>query len=327
MIRRRSSPAPVVAVTGAREGLGLLVFQRLSGRADLADVRAIDVGRVPVGVDTVVHLATTYDVRLDAAERRALNVDGTRRVLDAARRAGARRVVMVTSAQVYGAAMSNPVPLPDESPVQAPPGEDLLGDHVEMELLAASSAVPVGVLRPASLVGGSLGPEYDGPLLRHLAAPRLLAARGSEPQWQVCHLDDLVAAIEVAVAEGLTGPLPVGCDGAIPQSAVERLAGKRRVLLPTAVALSTAERLHRLGVSSSSPRDLDYLLGPVVVASDRLRAAGWAPAWSNEAALRAHLADRARGRGGAYTAAGATVAVLGTAALVRQARRRRRGGI
>jgi len=31
------------------------------------------------------------------------------------------------------------------------------------------------------------------------------------------------------------------------------------------VALSTAERLHRTGVSASSPRELDHLLAPVVV--------------------------------------------------------------
>ncbi|MCA1722016.1 MAG: NAD-dependent dehydratase, partial [Actinobacteria bacterium] len=108
---------------------------------------------------------------------------------------------------------------------------------------------------------------------------------------------------------------------------VERISGRRRVELPAGVALATAERLHRLGLSSASPRDLDHLLAPIVVTSERLRALGWGPSWTNEAALRAHLAERdahGSGRAGAYTAAGASVALLGTAALVRQARRRRR---
>jgi nucleoside-diphosphate-sugar epimerase len=218
--------------------------------------------------------------------------------------------------------------LPDDAPVLARPGDDLRGDHVEMErLAAAASGVAVAIVRPATLVGAHLGASYDGALLRHLSAPRLLAARGTEPLWQLCHVDDLLRAIELVVTAGLSGPLPVACDGFLPQSTVEQLAGKRRVELPVSVALGTAERLHRLGVSTSSPRELDHLLGPVVVACDRLRAAGWAPLWSNESALTAHLADRSRGgaRTGAYTAAGATVALLGTAALVRQARRRRRG--
>jgi LPXTG-motif cell wall-anchored protein len=80
-------------------------------------------------------------------------------------------------------------------------------------------------------------------------------------------------------------------------------------------------------VTTSSPRELDHLIAPLVVGSERLRDAGWTPAWSNEAALRAHLAHQAGSdsHAGAYTAAGATVALLGTAALVRRARRRRRG--
>jgi nucleoside-diphosphate-sugar epimerase len=344
----RRTTGQVVAVTGAADGLGRAVLERLAARTDLAgligiapsparvagvdwrpcDVRDSVLAERLTGVDTVVHLATTYDVQLDREERRALNVYGTAAVLAAARSARVRRVVLVTSAEVYGAVVGNPVPLAAAAVVQAQPGEDLVGDHVEVERLASlATDLDIAVLRPAALVGGELGASYDGTLLRQLHAPRLLAARGTEPLWQVCHVEDLVGAVEVAVVAGLTGPLPVACDGWLPQSSVEQLAGKRRVQLPAAVALSTAERLHRLGVSSSSPRELDHLLAPVVVASERLRAAGWAPQWTNDAALRAHVADRARfsGRTSAYTAAGATVAVLGTAALVRQARRRRRG--
>jgi nucleoside-diphosphate-sugar epimerase len=345
---RRTRSGRVVAVTGAAHGLGRAVLDRLAVRTDLGGLIGIDpyparvAGvdwrpcevRDPVlaerlaGVDTVVHLATTYDVHLEREERRALNVHGTAALLDAARSAQVRRVVLVTSAEVYGAVAGNPVPLADSAAVHAEPGDDLVGDHVEVERLAAlATDLEIAVIRPAFLVGGKLGSTYDGTLLRQLSAPRLLAARGIEPLWQVCHVEDLVRAVEVAVVAGLTGPLPVACDGWLAQSSVEQLAGKRRVQLPAAVAVSTAERLHRLGVSSSSPRELDHLLAPVVVASERLRAAGWAPLWTNDAALRAHLADRDRssGRAGAYTAAGATVAVLGTAALVRQARRRRRG--
>jgi hypothetical protein len=74
------------------------------------------------------------------------------------------------------------------------------------------------------------------------------------------------------------------------------------------------------------------------VSSSRLRAAGWRPAYDNEQALAAlmdevvgHHAALARrlGRKDAATtlgAAGATVALVGTAALVRRARRKRRGG-
>jgi hypothetical protein len=72
-----------------------------------------------------------------------------------------------------------------------------------------------------------------------------------------------------------------------------------------------------------------------VVSTERLAAAGWRPTYDNERALgvlldeaRQHTAVGARrlDRGdAARAAAGATVALVGTAALVRRARRRRRG--
>jgi nucleoside-diphosphate-sugar epimerase len=349
--RRRRS---VVAVTGAAHGLGRLLAERLAARADLAGLIGIDVDQAPVtgvgwrsadvrdpllrerldGAETVVHLATTYDAHLPRDERRSLNVTGTAALLDAARSAGVGRVVLTTSVEAYGARPGLTVPVPDLGPARAPTGEGRIGSRGERERLAehaSGSGRGVTVLPPATLVGGRLGPSYDGALLRQLHAPRLLAVRGIEPLWQLCHVNDLVTALELAATGALSGAATVACEGWLPQSQVEAIVGKRRVELPATVALGTAERLHRLGVTTASPRELDHLLAPLVVTSERLRKAGWRPEWTNETALRAHVAERAAaggvadGRSGAYTAAGATVALLGTAALVRQARRRRRG--
>lgn len=337
-LRRRSGAAEVVAVTGAAHGLGLAVVQRLSGRAELGGLLGVDVvpGRVDgvvwraaevedpllatrlAGVTTLVHLA---------CEPRTPLVKGTENVLRAAQELGARRVVLCTSADVYGVRPDNPVPLPDAWPLQADPEPgSLLADHVAVEQMAEEArrtGLEVTVLRPAALVGM---PECEpAALLRLLAAARLLAVKGVEPQWQLCHVDDLVRAVELAALGHVSGVFAVACDGALPQGVVERMAGKPRLELPASVALSTAERLHRLGLSTSSARELDHVLGSVVVGCDGLRAAGWAPAWTNEMALQAHLdSSSSDTRTAALTAAGATVALLGTAALVRQARRRRR---
>ena len=346
----RTDRRAVLAVTGADAGLGRALLERLADaphpaavvglgagpgrRTDVdwrpAGVRDPDLVEQLAGVDTVVHLEVDWDVTGSAALRRDLTVRGTARLLDAARRAGVARVVLTTSTDVYGSA---PRVLLDADPLTgAADDHALVGDHVEVERLAAHAArsgVAVTVLRPATLVGGRLGPAYDGPLLRQLGGPRLLAVRGVEPQWQLCHVDDLLGALELAATGVVTGGRAVACAGAMPQSIVEAIAGRRRLELPASVALSTAERLRRAGVTTSSPRELDHLLGPLVVTCDGLRDAGWLPAWTNETALRAHLAERggdARAAGVAAagaTAAGATAALIGTAALVRRARRRR----
>lgn len=343
--RRARTKPEVVAVTGAASGLGRALVERLATRDDLAGLFGIDTvgGRVDgvlwrridvrdavlpdrlAGCTTVVHLATSYDVTLPAASRRALNVPGTEMVLEAARKIGAR-VVLCTSTEVYGAHPDNVVPLPDAASLRGAADTDTLAsDHEDIEQLAAQAradGVDVTVLRPATLVG--LSAAYDGQVLRQLSSPRLLAIRGVEPLWQLCHVDDLVSALELAITRSLQGSFAVACDGSIPQSVVEQMTGRRRMEVPASVAFSTAERLRRAGVTDSSPRELDHLLGPLVMACDGLAAAGWRPRWTNEDALRHHVAARADSRVPAYTAAGATVALLGTAALVRQARRRRR---
>ena len=345
--RRRRAGPPIVAVTGAATGLGLALLERLAGRTDLAALVGVDLSGPPVqqpasvewrspeqpgwcaAVDVVVHLAMSYDVAQESTQRHQLNTRGTALVLQAARLAGAERAVVVTSSDVYGAHPAGPVPLPDNAELRAGLDTGLVGDLVEVEWLAEQShraGLPVTVLRPAPLVAGALGPAYDGALLRQLAGSRLLALRGVEPLWQVCHGEDLLTALELAVTGAVRGVVPVASDGWLRQSEVEALTSKRRWELPAAVALSTAARLQRLGLTASSPHELDRLLAPIVVDTAVLRAAGWVADWTNERAIEAYLdgASARDSRSAAYTAAGATVALLGTAALMRRAKRQRR---
>jgi hypothetical protein len=80
--------------------------------------------------------------------------------------------------------------------------------------------------------------------------------------------------------------------------------------------------------------DLHFVVYPWVVDCAALRQAGWKPVYDNQAALAVLLEQRAghhalAGRrldrkDATITAAGATVAVIGTAAIVREVRRRRR---
>lgn len=359
-VRGRRTKRPVVAVTGAATGVGRLAAERLAGADGVRRVIGVDVERPEVdldavtwrvadvrdpalasklsGVDVVVHLAMDTGLDTPAVERRALNGRGTTVVLTAAAAAGARRVVLVTSAMVYGAQPHNPVPLPDDAPVGAPPDDSLLGDWVEIERLARRAArvhpwLEVAVLRPATLVGAGV----DSVLARHFEAPRLLVLKGGEPLWQFCHVDDLVSAIECAALGRVSGTVNVASPGWLSQEDVERISGLRRLELPASVAAAAAERLHRLGITPAPASELDYLLHPWVVATGALDAAGWQAAWGNEAALRALLEEAVRhtavggrrlDRGDAARAAagaGATVALVGTAALVRRARKRRHG--
>ncbi|WP_405006074.1 NAD-dependent epimerase/dehydratase family protein [Kitasatospora purpeofusca] len=346
-----------VAVTGAAGVLGERVAARLVASPGVRKVLAVDDRRGEVagvqwrvldvrdpavaerlaGVDVVVHLAMDLGMESDPRARSAYNVRGAQTVLTAAAAAGVHRVVLCTSAMVYGALPDNEVPLAEDSELRATEEASLVGDLLEIERLArraprAHPGLQVTVLRPAVVVG----PGVDTVLTRHFEAPRLLVVAGSRPCWQFCHVDDLAAALEYAALGLVEGEVTVGCDGWLEQEDVERLSGIRRMELPASLALGTAARLHRLGLTPAPAGDLAYTMYPWVVSGSRLHEAGWRPTHTNEEVLAELLAQVAgkhavagRRLGGkeaatSLGAAGATVALVGTAALVRRARKRRR---
>jgi nucleoside-diphosphate-sugar epimerase len=288
------------------------------------------------GVDVVVHLAVDVGVDDVAHGTGSRNVRGTQTVLTAAAAAGVRRVVLCTSAMVYGALADNPVPLDEDGPLNAAPDGALVSDLLEIERLADRArrthpGVEVTVLRPATVVG----PGVDSLLTRHFEAPRLLVVRGSRQRWQFCHVDDLATAAVHAALGLVSGAVTVASEGWLDQDEVEKLTGLRHIELPPSVAFGTAERLHRLGVLPAPASDLQYVVHPWVVPSSRLRESGWRPTYDNITSLGVLLeqvsghhalgARRVGRRDATIGAAGAAVAVVGTAALVRRARRRRRG--
>lgn len=354
-----SKRLPVVAVTGASAGVGRALTAALAERDDVGKVVALDSRRGDVagvtwrvvnvrdpvlvkrlaGVDVLVHLAWNSEPGAESEARRAFNVRGTETAVTSAAAAGVRRVVLVTSAMVYGALPDNPTPLDEDAPLRAVADDSVVGDLLEIEALAERArtthpGLDVCVVRPATVVG----PGIDSVLTRHFEAPRLLVVRDSRPCWQFCHVNDLVSALVFVVLHDVAGPVTVASEGWLEQDEVEALSGLRRIELPASLAFGTAERLHRLGITPAPASELQYTVHPWVVPARRLRDAGWTPAYDNAGALcallaesagRTAIASRRVGRGDATAtlgAAGATVAVLGAAALVRRSRRRRLGG-
>ena len=300
----------VVAVTGTSTDLGTRLRQMLDGHAFVDLDRGGDLKPLLEGVDVAVDLGTD-------AER-------TRRLLDAAGGAGVGHVVLLSTAMVYGAWPDNPVPLTEDAPLRPNPGFALAADRVEAERLVADwlDAHPgstATILRPTLVL-------CEGSLDRLPAALRAAAdmRAGDEAPAQFVHVDDVATAVELAVGERLEGVFNVAPEGWIAGDQVRALAGPRpRVRLPERLARRLSERRW--------PGLLPYATDPWVVASDRLRRAGWQPRESNEEAFVAGhrpgpLADLSPKRRqelalGAM-ALGVAGLVVGVVALLRRRRRR-----
>src|SRR5262249_25126924 len=135
---RPAGPGPVVAITGAAHGLGHALAATLAASARVGRVVAIDDHRgdvagvtwrladvrdpAPAGRLAGVRVPVHADGDLgdsDYRARRAFNVRAAQTVLTAAAAGRVARVILVTSAMVYGARADNPVPLAETAPLGA----------------------------------------------------------------------------------------------------------------------------------------------------------------------------------------------------------------
>lgn len=299
-------PNARVAVTGAGGFVGRRLVARLlaDGHAVRGVVRGpnnrsaiqaewVSVGTVDgstdwgdalAGVDVVVHLAArTHAIRErrggDLADYRPVNVDGTRRLAEAAARSGVHRLVFVSSIKVNGERTSGRPFLFTDPP--AP--EDAYGIskwEAEQALwkIASSKGVEAVVVRPPLVYG----PEARGNFARVCGAVRrglVLPLGAVNNRRSLVALDNLVDLLACCVshpgAAGQTFLVSDGHDLSTPEL-VRRIAaamGKeaRLISVPPA-ALRFAGRL------TGRTAEVTRLLGSLQVdIAHTRRALDWAP--------------------------------------------------
>jgi nucleoside-diphosphate-sugar epimerase len=318
-----------VVLSGAADSLGTRVAAAL-GRLEAVeriialdehDHHSPDLKRRLEGADAVIHLSG--------------GVDETRAVLDAAGAVGADHVVLMSSATAYGAWANNPVPLTEDAPLRPNSGLDFAVRAAERERLAADwkhehPGTTVAVLRPAV----ALSEDASGWLARGLREISAIRAAGpDDPPGQYVHLDDVTAAIVLALTSRLDGPFNISPDGWIAGDQLRALAGVPGVRVPEPAARRLAWMRWRLDPASAPPGLLPYTMHPWVVANDRIKAAGWVPTFSNEEAYVAGhrptpwaTVSPQRRQEIALAGAAAVVAALvaGVVGLVRRSSRRAR---
>jgi nucleoside-diphosphate-sugar epimerase len=271
---------PTVILSGSGDALGERVRARLTAQGQT--VIPVDDGDATPGSDlkarvegasTLVHLAG--------------GLEETKTVLDAAAAVGVKRVVLLSSATVYGAWPGNPVPLTEDATVRPNPELDFAVRAAERERIAAEwkldhPGTSVALLRPAVPVAE----EAHGWLAEGLLAAATIRVNGvDDPPAQYVHLDDLADAVALATEIDVDGPLNVAPDGWITGEQLRALAGGPRVRLPEQAVRRLARLRSKLGPSAAHPGLTPYTTHPWVVANDRLKAEGWSPAWSNEEAF------------------------------------------
>jgi len=294
------------------------------------DVRDADLARHLADVDVLVHLAFQMDPIRDRAEMRSINVDGTCNVMAAARSAGVRRVIYLSSVVAYGAHADNDVPLTEASPLQGQAGLAYAEHKREVEdwlwgWQATGDGPALTVLRSAAV----LGPGVENFLTRLLELP-LLPLLPDPPPLQFVHVDDVVGAIVHALRNELDGAFNVACDGWLDFAQVVRLVGRGTVALQPDALERLVDRAYRTGLGELEPAVVALFRHPWVMSNARMRGTGWSPTRTNEEALldavlehdRYVALGRLRASRATLRAVGATLGLGLVAASVAALRRR-----
>jgi nucleoside-diphosphate-sugar epimerase len=143
------------------------------------------------GADVVVHAAAALPIRARRSEIFSVNVDGTRRVLEEARDAGAKRVVFVSSTAVYGVPKVHPIF--EDAPLH---GVGWYGESkIDAERVCREVDVKTVIVRPKTFVG----PERLGVfeiLFDWIREGRRIYVLGDgSNRYQLLAVEDLVDAI------------------------------------------------------------------------------------------------------------------------------------
>jgi UDP-glucose 4-epimerase len=322
-----------VVVTGATGNVGTSTVQALSESPEIeeivglarreptwapaktswveANVLTADLTAIFAGADAVIHLAWAIQPSRDSVTLERINVEGSRRVFEAAAAAGVAKLVHASSVGVYSTG-------PKDREVEEGWPTDgtktsFYSRHkvaVERELdrfEADNPETQVTRLRPALIFKDEAATEirrlFVGPFL-----PNFLLRRGLVPalprverlRFQAVHSEDVGRAYLRAVLADVGGAFNIAAEPPLSGAEMAERIGVRSFPVPAGLVRRLADLSWRMRLQPTPPGWLDMALNVPLMSSKRAREVlGWEPRRSGAEALEELLEGLREGQGAA----------------------------
>jgi UDP-glucose 4-epimerase len=244
-------------------------------------------------IKALVHMAIMHDPRLPQAEHHSFNVLGTKAVLSFAAKHGVKKVVVLSSTNVYGPQPENDNFLTEESPLLGSQRFPDIRDLVEVDMYAQQymwkhPEVETAIVRPVHIVGPNVKNAPSNYL--RLKYPWTLA--GFDPMVQLIHEEDACRALAMALKPGLRGVYNIVGPGEVPLSAVLRELGRQPIPVPHLLARPLLDKLFQYRLAGFPPPELDHLQFLCTVDGSRAeRDLGFRPAYTMRETIRGVLGE------------------------------------
>ena len=232
--------------------------------------------------DVVVHLA--FLIMGCSRETRAVNLEGSRNVFQAAVSAKVKRLIYASSVAAYGFHAEKPQPLTEDVPARGTAGHYYSAQKAEVEAMLAEvldgTSTDAYVLRPC-IVGGPDAPllidslpytqiseRLPGPVLRLLDDVPILKPVLPDPgvPFQLVHHDDVASAMRAAVlGRGTPGIYNLAASGELTVKDLARELGWYSIPVPELAVDAVAEMIGRLGFLPAQAQWVAAFREPVIM--------------------------------------------------------------
>jgi UDP-glucose 4-epimerase len=308
VLRALADDPEVESVLGLARRVPRMHFPKTEwGQVDVA--RSEGLAERFAGADAVVHLAWLIQPGRDLEVLHAVNVEGSRRVFQAAVDAGVPALVYASSVGAYAPGPKDRAV--DESwPTTGIETSTYSRQKAEVERILDRIEEEAPSLRAVRLRPGLIfkrdaaseirrlfaGPFLPSPLVR----PGLIPVVPDEPRlvFQAVHSLDVGEAYRLAVKGDARGPFNIAADPVLDSERLASMLGARRVRLPGRALRAGAAATWRLRLQPSEPGWVDMALNVPVMDCTRAREElGWRPRHTSVEALRELLEGIREGAG------------------------------
>jgi len=227
-------------------------------QVDIRSRKAKDVFRKGK-IDALIHMGLIHAPRTSAKEVYSWNIRGTAKLLEYCQLYNVPKVIVLSSANVYGPRPENAQFLTEDAPLLAAQDFPEMRNLVEIDHMASSffwkaTQISTVVLRPVHVLGKVRNAPSN--YLRLKTVPTLL---GFDPMVQIIHEEDVASAIVCALNPKARGIFNIVGPGEIPLSVVLEELERKTIPIPHPVAKPLWSLAWRIGYNPFPVAEFDFI--------------------------------------------------------------------
>lgn len=302
MMRKRPVRKQRVVITGIAGHFGRAVARRLHRSFEVVGVDRRPVRQMPKDIhieqvdirrrgvedvfrrqriDALIHLNIMHDPRALQEEHHQFNIVGTQKIFELCAEHRVPKVIVLSSADVYGPDPRNNQFLKEDAPLMGGQKFEAIRGLIALDMFCNASfwrypEIETVILRPVHIVG-----RVNNAPSRYLRLEQPLTLMGFDPMLQLIHAEDVVSAIELSLKPGVRGVFNIAGPSPVPLSMVLRKLGRNPRALPEPILKTMLKTAWSLKLSSWPVPELDHIKYVCMVDDQMARQTlGFAPQFS-----------------------------------------------